>query len=338
MVSSGGITGTHNIPLIEEPCIVIGRKGSIGSVYYMEEPCFPIDTVFYTQGSDHIHLKYLYYLLKMLPLTHMNNDSAVPGLNRAQAEELDVEIPSLGEQRAIAATLGALDDKIESNQRVIACASMLLESFSILWGSRLSLKTLGELAVIQRKTVNPSKLNVDLVDHYSLPAFDDKQVPERVDPGEIKSNKSIIPSDAVLVSRLNPRIDRSWWVKIDPKIPSLASTEFACLTASADTELEMVWLTVRHPLFQDSLLRRTTGTSGSHQRVRPDDVMLIEVPDFSGISLEQSQLALSLLQAIPEARKENQKLAELRDTLLPELISGRIRVPEARGAIEQEVG
>lgn len=334
VVSSAGITGNHDKPLVEGPSIVIGRKGSIGAVHYIGQSCFPIDTTFYTQGTDKVSLEYLYYLLQELPLTLMNNDSAVPGLNRAQAEDLDVDVPPLPEQKAIAATLGVLDDKIESNQRIVASAALLLEEYSSCWGEQLPLVELSALADLRRKTVSPTKLDQALVDHYSLPMFDARQLPERVEPTGIKSSKTLIPGNAVLVSRLNPRIDRSWWVEIDTTVPSLASTEFACLTAENESDLAKVWLAIRHPLFQDALNHRTTGTSGSHQRVRPDDVMTIEVPDFGRLAPERSEAVLALLRHITWARKANRKLASLRDSLLPELMAGRIRVPEAREAME----
>ncbi len=117
VVSSAGVTGSHNLALTEGPSVVIGRKGTIGAAYYCHEPVWPIDTTFYVEGSKNIDIRYAFYLLKTLPLRSMNNDSAVPGLNRVQAERLSILLPPLNEQWGIAATLGALDDKIESNRR-----------------------------------------------------------------------------------------------------------------------------------------------------------------------------------------------------------------------------
>ena len=60
---SGGVVDHHNTPLIKGPGIVIGRKGSIGSVHYEEMDYFPIDTVFYIESSENYSLKFIYYLL-----------------------------------------------------------------------------------------------------------------------------------------------------------------------------------------------------------------------------------------------------------------------------------
>lgn len=145
------------------------------------------------------------------------------------------------------------------------------------------------------------------------------------------SNKIRLTGRSILVSRLNPRTDRTWWAEARAHVPALASTEFAVLTASNDLELAGLWLAVRDQYFRDELRRRVTGTSGSHQRVRPDDLLTIEVPDVRGLDPKTKSAAHDLLLLVHERREESAALTALRDTLLPELLAGRIRVPEAEG-------
>jgi type I restriction enzyme S subunit len=116
---SSGIVGFHTEALTDGPTIIIGRKGTVGALYYSPVPCWPIDTTFYISGGDRELIRYKYYLLKSLKLDQMNADSAVPGLNRDAAHSLVIYIPpSEEEQRAIAHILGTLDDKIELNHRM----------------------------------------------------------------------------------------------------------------------------------------------------------------------------------------------------------------------------
>jgi len=77
---SGGITGYHNEHLVDGPSVIVGRKGTVGSLYWEDRPFFPIDTVFYVKPKA--PLSFCYYLLKTLGLEGMNTDAAVPGLNR----------------------------------------------------------------------------------------------------------------------------------------------------------------------------------------------------------------------------------------------------------------
>ena len=84
---SGGVNGFHNESLFGETSIVVGRKGTVGSLYWVDEPFFPIDTVFYVRTQESIY--YCYYLMQTLRLDTMNTDAAVPGLNRDNAYRLE---------------------------------------------------------------------------------------------------------------------------------------------------------------------------------------------------------------------------------------------------------
>ena len=94
VVASSGVVGFHKDYLVDGPGIVIGRKGTLGKVYFMEGNFFPIDTSYFIQtktaGSN---LIYEYYLLKSLDFANMNSDSAVPGLNRNIALSTQTQIP-----------------------------------------------------------------------------------------------------------------------------------------------------------------------------------------------------------------------------------------------------
>jgi len=112
--SSAGLTGWHDIPLVNSEGIIIGRKGTIGTVYYINRPFFCIDTAYYIEPNESKYdIKYLFYLLSSMGLTELNEDSAVPGLNRDTAYAQDILLPPLSEQRAIAIVLSSLDDKID---------------------------------------------------------------------------------------------------------------------------------------------------------------------------------------------------------------------------------
>jgi type I restriction enzyme S subunit len=79
---SGGVNGFHNKHLVEGPGIIVGRKGTVGSLHWENDDFFPIDTVFYVAPKGDFSLEYIFYLLQTLGLQNMNTDAAVPGLNR----------------------------------------------------------------------------------------------------------------------------------------------------------------------------------------------------------------------------------------------------------------
>ncbi|HFG1972403.1 restriction endonuclease subunit S [Vibrio cholerae] len=85
---SGGVNGTHNVSIVDGPGIIVGRKGTVGSLYWEPNNFYPIDTVFYVKPKSGYSMEYCYELLKTLGLEHMNTDAAVPGLNRNNAYRL----------------------------------------------------------------------------------------------------------------------------------------------------------------------------------------------------------------------------------------------------------
>lgn len=92
---SGGVTGSHNEFLVPGPGIIIGRKGTVGSIYWEPDNFYPIDTTFYVTVKNGYSLSFAYCLLQTLGLSDMNTDAAVPGLNRNNVYRL--EIPSFPE-------------------------------------------------------------------------------------------------------------------------------------------------------------------------------------------------------------------------------------------------
>lgn len=103
VMSSGGITGTHDQPNTLAPAIVVGRKGSHGSVWWSEIPAFVIDTAYSIDRSNTTaHLRWLYYVLQSLGLGQLSNDVGVPGLSREAAYEALVTVVPIDEQRRIA--------------------------------------------------------------------------------------------------------------------------------------------------------------------------------------------------------------------------------------------
>lgn len=131
---SGGIVNYHKSYLLEGPGIVVGRKGTIGSIYYSKENFWPIDTVFYIKPDDERYeLRFLYYFLKTLDLDQLNTDAAVPGLNRNVAYSKEIKFPSIPAQRKIASILSAYDDLIENNTHRIKILEEMAQAIYKEW-------------------------------------------------------------------------------------------------------------------------------------------------------------------------------------------------------------
>lgn len=291
--------------------------------------------------------------------------ATMPNLNESIIRSFPLAIPSVPEQRAIAHILGALDDKIELNRRMNetleAMARAIFKSWFVdfdpvrakaegrdsglpkhiadLFSNRLEDSELGEIpagwkignvggfASLSRNGINPGDFPDEIFEHFSIPAFDEGQTPKCELGGTIKSNKYLIPPDAVLLSKLNPRIPRLWLPVVRNNPRAVCSTEFLVVSPRAEASREFIYGFLSSEAFADVFETLVTGTSGSHQRVKPEGLLSMNVvlPDQSVID-HFSKVVQPLLARINRAREESQTLAALRGTLLPKLLSGELRV------------
>ena len=123
---SGGITGWHDTALVHQPSVIVGRKGTVGSVYWESRPFFPIDTVFYVRTK--YPLTYCHQLLKTLGLHNMNTDAAVPGLNRENVYRLLVPDAPSEILVAFDTTAHAIQRRIDHNEAQAQTLSTLRDT------------------------------------------------------------------------------------------------------------------------------------------------------------------------------------------------------------------
>ena len=117
IVSSSGVSDFHSTAMVQAPGVVTGRYGTIGNVYYVEKDFFPLNTTLYVQDFKGNDPRFTSYFLKTIDFWSCSDKAAVPGVNRNHLHELSASIPPVEEQKAIAHILGTLDGKIELNRK-----------------------------------------------------------------------------------------------------------------------------------------------------------------------------------------------------------------------------
>ena len=119
IVSSSGVTGHHSERKVPGPGVVTGRYGTLGQVFYITEDFWPLNTTLYVRDFKESDPRFIQYLLQDLDFSIYSDKAAVPGLNRNHLHQEPVRVPSdPSEQRTIAHILGTLDDKIDLNRRM----------------------------------------------------------------------------------------------------------------------------------------------------------------------------------------------------------------------------
>jgi type I restriction enzyme, S subunit len=119
VVSSSGVTGTHNEAKAKAPGVVTGRYGTLGEVFYIAEDFWPLNTALYVEDFKGNHPRFIAYFLKQAIGGASSDKAAVPGINRNDLHARQVLFPNLASQVKIADILSAYDDLIENNRRRI---------------------------------------------------------------------------------------------------------------------------------------------------------------------------------------------------------------------------
>ncbi len=121
VMGSNGVVGFHDEASVKGPAIVIGRKGSVGEVNWIDTDCCPIDTTYYIANKQPTSssMQFLYRLLQCSKLNQRGDPGAVPGLNRSAVHSLQTAIPKPPEQQKIADCLSSLDELIAAQGRKV---------------------------------------------------------------------------------------------------------------------------------------------------------------------------------------------------------------------------
>ncbi len=283
---------------------------------------------------------YLYYLICSPSVRNPAIKSMIgsSGRQRVQIdviENLQIEVPPLEGQRKIGSLLKSLDDKIALNNRINdnlqqQAQAIYHEHFESVKSGNLPsewrIVKLGEIALISKQIFNPSKEPETMLEHYSIPAFDEAKFPVFELSTTIKSNKYIIDKDCYLISKLNPTTKRVW----KPYCLSnnaVCSTEFVVYKAKDNNITDFIFAVIDSLSFSDFMCSHVTGSTGSRQRTTPSDTLAFELflPSKKEMADFQATVAPIYTQMQVNAII-NDKLKRLRDTLLPKLISGEVDV------------
>jgi type I restriction enzyme S subunit len=185
---------------------------------------------------------------------------------------------------------------------------------------------LSDVAEQCKGAVDPQRTPEVLFEHYSLPAYDSAEEPAYDLGTTIKSNKTPIPSECVLVSKLNPEILRVWLPGNPNGKPQIASTEFLVFRPKPGCGRGLLYFLFHDPTVRQIMEGMVTGTSKSHQRISPPALLQTKlIIGDRGAFAAFEELVEPMLRRILSLRAENRTLAETRDYLLPRLMSGEVR-------------
>ncbi|MGW3174284.1 restriction endonuclease subunit S [Streptomyces sp. NPDC001153] len=277
--------------------------------------------------------------------------SSVPGFNLTQLRAITLSLPPLNEQQAIAEVLGALDDKIALNERTCATSLELADCYSQVVHQDSSAGTVATLAQLaaegqlefgdgyRTKRAEHGKPGIpilrvaEIADGEIRPAFAD-YVSDDYRP--VMGRKTSRPGDVVLTTK--GTVGRVALISADH--PEFVYSPQVCYFRPADnSRLSSVYLF--HWMRGPEFWRQAAGMKGQtdmadYLSLRDIKSLRITLPSQASLTEFNNKCAPLHAQAAA-VRNENRTLADLRDTLLPQLLSGKLRVKDAVRTVEEVV-
>lgn len=302
-------------------------------------PALLVQRVARLRSARQLDQRFLYYLIGSPAFTShvrsVSTGSTVPHISGKQIKEFSAPVPPVSEQSAIAEILGSLDDRIDWAERGCSTAKATLRALSQLADTQGPTVTVADIAVLKRETLSVTALSGGTWSHHSIPAFDAGMQPTVEAGVEIKSGKYRVPDNSVLLSKLNPDINRVWMTETGLPYPSVCSTEFLPLVPKVGVPAGALLGALMTDGFVGQMAERVSGGTKSHQRVKPADVLGAKVGSPSALMEAQLQLCESLGEYIRMLLSEVRTLRHTRDVLLPQLVTGKLRIKDVDGFLKR---
>ena len=358
---TNGPIGWTDTPLCKHPGVVIGRKGAYRGVHYSSAPFFVIDTAFYLEPKQPMDLRWAYYELLTHDINSMDSGSAIPSTSREDFYALPVLVPPIEEQRAVASILGALDDKIELNRRMNetleAAVRALFRSWFVdfdpvrakaggeqPWGmdadtaalfpdafedsdigeipQEWRVGSIGDIAENRREGANPDDLDRDTpyigLEHMPRGsiALDEWETVEKVG-----STKLTFEMGDILFGKLRPYFKKVGVALVD----GVCSSDIVVVRPKTPNWFSLLLMQLSTQEFIDYTDSMSSGTK--MPRVNWQDIgrYSLALPN-EDVARAFDALARPCVERIRSNVMESRTLAGLRDTLLPKLLSGEVRV------------
>jgi len=324
------------------PCLENGKIAKVNILDENEVGFGSTEYIIFRAIDGITNADFIYYLIcsNIVREPAIKSMVGTSGRQRVQKDvvaNLEITIPPYNEQVKISSILKSLDDKIELNNRINKNLEQQTQAIFKSWFIDFEpfdekiLKSwskikLNHIAKITTNTFSPIKNKNIMVEHYSIPAFDDKHYPIFESTNSIKSDKYILNKNSVIISKLNPNIKRIWRPICLSNYP-ICSTEFIVYESINPKYKDFIYSVINSLPFYDYICSNVNGTTNSHQRTNPklslDYEFLLPTEE---IIKNFCSIVTPMYDLISSNLIENQNLINIREVLLPKLMSDEIDV------------
>lgn len=338
---TGGLMAYATKPLYTKPSVLIGRKGTIGKVKYVDHPFWTVDTLFYTEVNEDLVIpKYLYYLMSQIDLNAYNEGTTIPSLRTETLNRLEFDIPCLEDQKKALSYLEPIDNKIALNERInnnllqqaIALYEHLLQEAE--WPTATILDIAEKVAMgpfgsnIKVSTFVPEGVPIISGNHlrgYFLEEPEFNYITE--EHAERLKNSIVYPHDLIFTHAGN--IGQVAMIpdgcKYDRYVLSQRQFYLRCDATKVVPEFLLMFFHSASGQHELLSYANQTGVPSIAQPASNLKKIPFKCPPMQE-QLKWQEQVHPLLGRYLNNRLENEKLSALRDALLPKLMSGELDV------------
>lgn len=339
VVSSSGVNSYHSEFKCTAPGVVIGRKGTLGTAFFLEAAFWPHDTSLWVKDFKGNDPRFCYYLLQSMGLEKYDVGASNPTLNRNHLHLLETRVPSPELQCRIADILSAYDDLIENNTRRIAILEDMARRLFEEWFGRE--RECGDVKPVRIDSMidfDPkTKVPKDgLKPFLPMPCVPTNSMVVSEWEARVGNAGSKFLNGDTLLARITPCLENGKTAFVDflPEGEAgFGSTEFIVMRGRL-VPPEFVYCLARSEAFREHAIKSMSGATG-RQRVSSAAVAQFEVCEPDSEPLRQFGNAVRPMFAMVRSLADaNINLRATRDLLLPKLISGEIEVRAAEEALQ----
>ncbi|MET3934921.1 restriction endonuclease subunit S [Arthrobacter sp. OAP107] len=312
------------------PLIVIGRVGSYcGSLFYSESDAWVTDNAIICSSKESSDVRYWYYALLTLALNGRSSGSGQPLLNQGILGSIHFDPPELTDRQAIAEVLGALDDKIAANTKLLSTADQLshaiFRSMSQTSGQMIPLSETAEFVNGKAFTKNANGTGRVVIRIAELNSgISGSTVYNDID---VDDQHLARPGDLLFAWSGSLTLHR--WFRPE----GIINQHIFKVIPKTGYPVWLVHELLRHKLEEFKAIAADKATTMGHiQRKHLDELVAAPAPD---VILLNNELMAGLWRRALAAEVESTNLAAMRDTLLPQLISGKLQVRDAEKVLEE---
>ncbi|MFC8258396.1 restriction endonuclease subunit S [Streptomyces sp. NPDC057291] len=341
VVGSAGVIGQHDEAAIEGPGVTLGRAGAIGVATYVPCNFWPLNTTLFVTDFLGNNRKFIYYLLHSMDFSAYNSGGVQPMLNRNYIRDIPVPLPSYSEQQAIAEVLGALDDKIAVNERIADTALSLAEALYVRdsaskhgWHETALADTADWKSGGTPKTSEPSYWDGDIpwISAASLksPWLDNSE--RRVTPLGAKKGTRLVPAGTIVFVVRGMSLTSEFRVGLTQREVAFGQ-DCKALVPHPGIDSVVLLLALRSRTREILRLVDTAGHGTGRLGTDRIEKLRVRLP-VGDTGAAFAETVSPLAQRASAVQSENRTLANLRDTLLPQLVTGKIGVKDAVRVVE----